>query len=122
MKYRSISEVSAELDIPDSTIRYYEKKGLLPLVERDPAGRRIFSEDQMTLLGTVMCLKNTHMPISDIKQYVDWIVEGERTLERRLELMNNHKQAVLAEIALMTESLKGIDYKIDRYARQLGKK
>lgn len=122
MKYLSIGEAAAELDIPDSTIRYYEKMGLLPLIERDNAGRRIFSEDQMTLLGTVMCLKNTHMPISDIKQYVDWIVEGERTLERRLEMMNSHKQAVLDEIALMTESLKGIDYKIDRYARQLGKK
>ncbi|MDI4649760.1 MerR family transcriptional regulator [Cohnella hashimotonis] len=122
MKYRSISEVSAELDIPDSTIRYYEKKGLLPLVERDPAGRRMFSEDQMTLLGTVMCLKNTHMPISSIKQYVDWIVEGERTLERRLEMMNLHKQAVLEEIALMTESLKGIDYKIERYTKQLQEK
>ncbi|SFB51696.1 DNA-binding transcriptional regulator, MerR family [Cohnella sp. OV330] len=122
MKYRSISEVSAELDIPDSTIRYYEKKGLLPLIERDNAGRRIFSEDQMTLLGTVMCLKNTHMPISDIKQYVDWIVEGDSTLERRLEMMNNHKQAVLDEIALMTESLKGIDYKIERYTRQLQEK
>lgn len=122
MKYRSIGEAAAELDIPDSTIRYYEKMGLLPLIERDKAGRRIFSEDQMALLGTVMCLKNTHMPISDIKQYVDWIVEGESTLERRLEMMNRHKQAVLDEIALMTESLKGIDYKIDRYARQLGKK
>ncbi|MFD2330927.1 MerR family transcriptional regulator [Cohnella sp. GCM10020058] len=122
MKYRSISEASAELDIPDSTIRYYEKMGLLPLIERDKAGRRIFSEDQMTLLGTVMCLKNTHMPISDIKQYVDWIVEGDSTLERRLEMMNNHKQAVLDEMALMTESLKGIDYKIDRYAKQLGRK
>ncbi|MDG0795045.1 MerR family transcriptional regulator [Cohnella ginsengisoli] len=76
MKYLSIGEAAAELDIPDSTIRYYEKMGLLPLIERDNAGRRIFSEDQMTLLGTVMCLKNTHMPISDIKQYVDWIVEG----------------------------------------------
>ncbi|WP_217593795.1 MerR family transcriptional regulator [Cohnella sp. GbtcB17] len=122
MKYRSIGEAAAALDIPDSTIRYYEKMGLLPLLERDKAGRRIFSDDQMALLGTVMCLKNTHMPISDIKQYVDWIVEGESTLERRLEMMNRHKQAVLDEIALMTESLKGIDYKIERYARQLGKK
>ncbi|MFC3799195.1 MerR family transcriptional regulator [Cohnella sp. GCM10012308] len=122
MTYRTISEASAELDIPDSTIRYYEKMGLLPLIERDRAGRRIFSENQMTLLGTVMCLKNTHMPISDIKQYVDWIVEGESTLGRRLEMMNNHKQAVLDEMALMTESLKGIDYKIDRYTKQLGRK
>lgn len=119
MNYRSISEASAQFHIPESTIRYYEKKGLLPLIERDKAGRRLFSDDQMTLLGTIICLKNTHMPISDIKQYVDWILEGESTVERRLEMMSRHKQDVLGEIASMTESLDGIDYKIARYTKQI---
>jgi DNA-binding transcriptional MerR regulator len=115
MKYCSISEASAKFNIPESTLRYYEKKGLLPLIERDEAGRRLFSEDQIALLETVNCLKNTHVPISGIKQYIDWVVEGDNTIELRLEMMKNHKQAVLAEISLMTESLKGIDVKITRY-------
>lgn len=119
MKYFSISEASAQLNIPDSTLRFYEKKGLLPLIERDDAGRRLFSEVQMALLETLVCLKNTHMPISQIKQYMDWIIEGNCTLEDRLEMMQNHKQAVLDEILLMQESLKGIDYKITRYTRQI---
>lgn len=117
MKYCSISEASVKFNIPESTIRYYEKKGLLPLIERDEAGRRLFSEDQIALLETVICLKNTHMPISGIKQYIDWVVEGDNTIDLRLEMMKNHKQAVLAEISLMTESLKGIDLKIARYTR-----
>ncbi|WP_245624999.1 MerR family DNA-binding transcriptional regulator [Paenibacillus stellifer] len=49
MKYCSISEASAKFSIPESTLRYYEKKGLLPLIERDEAGRRLFSEHQMAL-------------------------------------------------------------------------
>jgi len=121
MKYCSISEASAKFHIPESTLRYYEKKGLLPLIERDEAGRRLFSENQMALLETVICLKNTHMPLSEIKQYIDWIVEGESTTRLRLDMMQNHKQAVLAEISLMTESLKGIDFKITRYTTALGK-
>ncbi|MDR9748189.1 MerR family transcriptional regulator [Paenibacillus sp. FSL F4-0087] len=119
MKYFSISEASAQLNIPDSTLRFYEKKGLLPMMERDDAGRRLFSEVQMALLETLVCLKNTHMPISQIKQYMDWIIEGNCTLEDRLEMMQNHKQAVLDEISLMQESLKGIDFKITRYTRQI---
>ncbi|NEU61088.1 MerR family transcriptional regulator [Paenibacillus sp. ALJ109b] len=119
MKYLSISKASAKLNIPESTLRYYEKKGLLPLIERDDAGRRLFSENQMALLETLVCLKNTHMPISQIKQYMDWIIEGNCTLEDRLEMMQNHKQAVLDEISLMQESLKGIDFKITRYTRQI---
>lgn len=118
MKYCSISEASAKFNIPESTLRYYEKKGLLPLIERDEAGRRLFSEDQIALLETVICLKHTHMSISGIKQYIDWVVEGEDTIELRLEMMKNHKQAVLDEISLMTESLKGIDLKITRYTRR----
>ncbi|MFD0681196.1 MULTISPECIES: MerR family transcriptional regulator [unclassified Paenibacillus] len=118
MKYCSISEVSAKFNIPESTLRYYEKKGLLPLIERDETGRRLFSEDQIALLETVICLKNTHIPINGINKYMDWIVEGDNTIELRLELMKKHKQAVQAEISLMTESLKGIDVKITRYTKR----
>jgi DNA-binding transcriptional MerR regulator len=118
MKYCSISEASAKFNIPESTLRFYEKKGLLPLIERDEAGRRLFSEDQIKLLETVICLKNTHMPITGIKQYIDWVVDGDNTIGLRLEMMKNHKQAVLAEISLMTESLKGIDEKITRYTKR----
>lgn len=123
MKYCSISEAAAKFNIPESTLRYYEKKGLLPLIERDEAGRRLFSEDQIALLETVICLKSTHMPISGIKQYMDWVIEGDNTIEMRLEMMKNHKQGVLAEISLMTESLKGIQVKITRYTKRFqGKK
>ncbi|ULO07403.1 MerR family transcriptional regulator [Paenibacillus sp. 19GGS1-52] len=119
MKCFSIGEVAAKFNIPESTLRYYEKKGLLPQIERDEAGRRLFSEDHMGLLGTVMCLKNTNMPISRIKQYIDWVVEGDATTALRLQMMRTHKQAVLAEISLMTESIEGIDWKIDRYVKRM---
>ncbi|CAM3341597.1 MerR family transcriptional regulator [Paenibacillus lupini] len=119
MKYYSIGEAAARLNIPESTLRFYEKKGLLPIIERDEAGRRLFSEDQISLLVTVGCLKNTHMSISEIKQYIDWIIEGDSTIELRLEMMNNHKQDVLAEISLMNESLKGIEEKITRYTNRI---
>ncbi|OBZ07779.1 MULTISPECIES: MerR family transcriptional regulator [Bacillales] len=122
MKYCSISEASAKCNIPESTLRYYEKKGLLPLIERDEAGRRLFSEDQIALLETVICLKNTHMPISGIKQYMDWVIEGDRTIELRFEMMKNHKQTVLGELALITESLRGIDVKITRYTNRIQEK
>ncbi|NQX68660.1 MerR family transcriptional regulator [Paenibacillus alba] len=121
MKYCSISEAAAKFNVPESTLRYYEKKGLLPLIERDEAGRRLFSEDQIALLETVIRLKNTHMPINSIKQYLDWILEGENTIALRLDMMRNHKQAVLDEISLMKEALIGIDVKITRYTTVLSK-
>ncbi|WP_418304246.1 hypothetical protein [Paenibacillus ihbetae] len=73
----------------------------------------------MALLQTVICLKNTRMPIREIKQYMDWIQEGDTTIERRLEMMTKHKQTVLDEISLMTDSLQGIDEKIKRYTNRI---
>ncbi|WP_082592550.1 MerR family transcriptional regulator [Paenibacillus sp. Soil766] len=119
MKYNSIGEVSAKLNIPESALRYYEKKGLLPLIERDNAGRRLFSERQIGLLQAVVCFKNTHMPIKNIRQYMEWIVEGDTTLKHRLEMMKEHKQRILDEIAFLTEYLPAIDEKIERYIKQI---
>lgn len=119
MKNYSIGEASARFHIPESTLRYYEKKGLLPLITRDEAGRRLFSERQMGLLQAVICLKNTHMPISSIKQYMEWVVEGDATLHRRLDMMQKHKQQVLDEIAMLTEYLPGIDEKMERYTKRI---
>ena len=119
MKCYSIGEVAAKFNMPESTLRYYEKQGLLPLIERDEAGRRLFSEDQVALLATVICLKSTHMPINGIKQYMDLVVEGDSTVDLRLEMMKNHKDKVLDEISLMKESLKRIDEKIERYTNHI---
>ncbi|MBA4543057.1 MULTISPECIES: MerR family transcriptional regulator [Thermoactinomyces] len=119
MKYYTIGEAAAMYNIPESTLRFYEKKGLLPFVERDEAGRRLFSERQLALLQIITCLKNTNMPINQIKQYMDWVVEGNSTIEKRLDMLLKHKRNVLDEIALMQEYLKGIEEKIERYQKQL---
>lgn len=119
MKNYSIGEASATYNIPESTLRYYEKKGLLPFIERDEAGRRLFSERQLALLQIVICLKNTNMPISGIRQYMEWVVEGDASIENRLEMLVKHKKKVTDEIARMNEHLLGINDKIERYQKQL---
>lgn len=119
MNYYSIGEASATCNIPESTLRYYEKKGLLPFIERDKAGRRLFSERQLALLQIVICLKNTNMPISGIKQYMEWVVEGDASAKNRLDMLVKHKRKVMDEIALMNEHLLEIDEKIERYRKQL---
>ncbi|MCM2982382.1 MerR family DNA-binding transcriptional regulator [Niallia circulans] len=55
MNYCYISETSAKFNIPESTIRYYEKQGLLPSIEPNEAGRRLFLENKMALFETVIC-------------------------------------------------------------------
>lgn len=89
MNYYSIGEAATRLGIPESTIRYYEKQGLLPRMERDEAGRRIFTEDYLVFLKIILYLKNTQMPISQIRQYVDWMAEGTARLHCGLPCFKN---------------------------------
>ncbi|MEJ8304006.1 MerR family transcriptional regulator [Saccharibacillus sacchari] len=119
MTNKSISEAAAHYGVPESTLRYYEKKGLLPYLQRDEAGRRLFSDFHMTLLQVILNLKRTHMPLSSIRQYVAWVVEGEQTTEPRLDMMLKHRQAVLNEIEEMNTALDGINIKIERYQKRV---
>ncbi|MCM2982381.1 hypothetical protein [Niallia circulans] len=62
--------------------------------------------------------KNTHMSIKRIKQYIDWIIEGDSTIQQSLAMIENHKHDVITEISLMKESLKGMEEKISRYLKR----
>ena len=73
----------------------------------------------MTLLQVILNLKRTHMPLGSIRQYVEWVAEGEQTTELRLAMMHKHKQAVLQEIEVMHEALDGINIKIARYEERV---
>jgi len=119
MENKTISEAAEHFAVPESTLRYYEKKGLLPHLQRDEAGRRLFSEFHMTLLKVILNLKRTHMPLSSIRQYVAWVVEGEQTTQLRLDMMLKHRQAVLHEIEEMHKALDGITIKIERYEERV---
>lgn len=115
-KTYSIKEVADYFDLPISTIRYYDKKGLLPFVSKNEAGYRVFSESDFGFIKTICCLKDTGMPISEIRQYIVLCMRGTSTIDQRKEILQQHKQNVLAEQALLTKSLKEIDTKIKRYA------
>ena len=69
--FYTIGEVSKKFNIPTSTLRYYEKEGLLPFIERDKNGIRKFKEENFEWIHTIECLKNTGIPIKDIKNFID---------------------------------------------------
>ncbi len=61
-----------KVNLTTYTLRYYDREGLLSNVGRDKSGNRIFSKDDMEILSLICCLKNTGMPIKEIKQFIDW--------------------------------------------------
>lgn len=111
----SIGEISEMLNISISALRYYDKKGLLPLVNRTSGNIRIFDDTDVECLKMIECLKNTGMPLKDIKQFFEWCEEGDSTIDQRYNLFIYQKEKTEKQIALLQNELHRINYKCEFY-------
>ncbi|WP_215635389.1 MerR family transcriptional regulator [Clostridium baratii] len=118
MKF-SISEVAKKTNLSVSTIRYYDKEGLLPFIERTESGYRIFSESDVKMLEIIECLKHTGMSIKDIKAFSNWVKDGDYSLEQRYEMFLERKKVVEAQIQELQKSLDLINHKCWYYKTAL---
>ena len=107
----TIGEVSKKTNIPPSTLRYYEKEGLLPSVSRTDSGIRKFDDDDLDRLSIIECLKKTGLSIKKIKQFIDWCSEGDSTIQLRYEMFKECREETLRKINELKETLEMIDYK-----------
>lgn len=111
----SIGDISKMLNISISTLRYYDKNGLLPLVNRSSGNIRVFDDTDVECLKMIECLKNTGMPLKDIKQFFEWCEEGDSTIDHRYELFMHQKEKTENQISLLQNALKRINYKCEFY-------
>ncbi len=118
MKY-SIGEVAKKFNLSASTLRYYDKEGLFPNLERSESGIRSFSDTDLGSLKIIECLKNTGMPIKNIKEFIDWCGQGDATLHERYEMFIERKIIMDEQIASLQKTLKVIDYKCWYYQTAL---
>jgi DNA-binding transcriptional MerR regulator len=119
MKTYSISEVAKELDLTVYTLRYYDKEGLMPFVERTPSGNRLFKESDLSALKVIECLKATGMPIKEIKNFIDWCSDGDSTLQQRYEMFLERKAIVEAQMEELRKTMEVIEHKCLYYKTAL---
>lgn len=92
----TVGEMAKMLEVPASTLRYYDKEGLLPFVERSPGGMRMFQEKDFEWLQVTGCLKEAGMPLWDIRVYIELAMQGDDTIGERLALFE-HQRKLLHE-------------------------
>ena len=106
----SIGQVAEMFRLPISTLRYYDKQGLFPNMER-VSGIRRFSEQEIEALRVIECLKKAGMEIKDIRQFMDWCSEGSSTYPQRKKLFEMQKAHMEEEIARMNRTLDMLKFK-----------
>ncbi|HEX9027179.1 MAG TPA: MerR family transcriptional regulator [Clostridium sp.] len=111
----TIKDISKMFDVSIYTIRFYDKEGLLPFVLRNKSGNRVFTESDVSLFGTICCLKNTGMQLKDIKKYIDFCMEGSSTIDERKKLLLAHQEVILNQINELNENMNLIRSKIEKY-------
>lgn len=115
----SISEVAKRMNLTVYTLRYYDKEGLMPFVERTPSGSRLFKESDLDALKIIECLKHTEMPIKDIKNFIDWCSQGDSTLQQRYDMFMERKTAVEAQMEELRKTMEVIEHKCWYYKTAL---
>ncbi|KAF6626732.1 MerR family transcriptional regulator [Paenibacillus sp. LX16] len=119
MKTYSISEVAKELNLTAYTLRYYDKEGLMPFVERTSSGTRLFKESDIDALKIIECLKSTGMPIKEIKNFIDWCSGGDSTLQQRYDMFMERKATVEAQMEELKKTMEVIEHKCSYYKTAL---
>ena len=114
----TIGQAAEMFGLPISTLRYYDKQGLFPNMER-VSGIRRFSETEIEALRVIECLKKAGMEIWDIKQFMDWCKEGPATYPQRKELFETQKVHMEEEITRMNRTLDMLKFKCWYYEQAI---
>ncbi|AGK98341.1 MerR family transcriptional regulator [Clostridium pasteurianum] len=109
--YYTISEISKKVNISPYTLRFYAKEGLFPFVDRSENGIRMFKDEDFEWLFMIDCLKKTGMSLKDIKTFVEWAMQGDETIDQRLNMFQEQRKAVEAQIAQLQDTLDVLKYK-----------
>lgn len=117
----SIGQVAERTGLSSYTLRYYDKEGLMPFVHRGVGGRREFTENDLDFVDLIACLKETGMSLKEIKEFVNMSLEGDSTLEARLEMFKKQRAEVLRQIEQSQRYLEKLDHKV-RYFEAAQKK
>ena len=107
----TVGEMAKLLGVPASTLRYYDKEGLLPFVERSSGGIRIFRDSDVEWLRVIGCMKKAGMSLKDIRQYIELAMKGDDTIDARLALFRHQRQVLQQQMEELQHTMRMVDYK-----------
>lgn len=117
-----IAEVSEHYGISADTLRYYERIGLLPPVNRSESGIRDYNEIDIRRVEFIKCMRSAGLPIEVLIEYVAMVQQGDQTIEARKEILKEQRAQLAARMAEMQKTMDLLDHKIEVYEKTLLKR
>jgi DNA-binding transcriptional MerR regulator len=117
-----IAEVSEQYDLSADTLRYYERVGLIPPVNRNESGVRDYNELDVRRIEFIKCMRSAGLPIEVLIEYVGLVRQGDQTIKARKEILVEQRELLISRMAEMQKTLDILDHKIEVYESALLKK
>ncbi|MGY4770356.1 MerR family transcriptional regulator (plasmid) [Kribbella sp. CWNU-51] len=114
----SPAEAAAQSGFSIDTLRYYEREGILPRIERSAGGRRVYSDGDLWMLGFLRCLRDTGMSIEQLRRYGE-LSRDDTTMPERVALLEEHAASIRARMAELDAILTRVEEKTDWYRGEL---
>ena len=114
----TIGQVSEMTGLPISPLRYYDKEGLFPHMER-VSGMRRFGEQELEALHVIECLKASGLEIRDIRQFMQWCTAGTSSYPKRRQLLERQKETLEAQMDDLRRSLAMLQFKCWYYEQAM---
>ena len=111
----TITEVSKLYDISADTLRYYERIGIIPSVNRNPNGIRNYTENDRGWVGFAKCMRGAGLPVEVLIEYVTLFQQGDTTVEASKEILIEQRDKLVERIAEMQDTLERLNHKIENY-------
>ncbi|HBI92760.1 MAG TPA: MerR family transcriptional regulator [Terrisporobacter glycolicus] len=115
----TITEVSKKYGLSADTLRYYERVGLIPTVNRNKSGIRDYTQEDCNWVEFIKCMRGAGLPIEVLIDYVTMFQQGDSTVDERKALLIDQRRALAEKIEEMNKTLERLDYKIDLYEKGL---
>lgn len=117
MSEYTIGQIAKKSNLSIHTLRYYEKEGILPFINRNESGMRVYEEEHINWLKFVCSLRNTGMSISKLKDFVELTVQGDETKDQRILMLEEQRKFIETQIDTLKSYVSMINFKIDKYSK-----
>ena len=111
----TITEVSKKFDLSQDTLRYYERIGLIPSVNRNKGGIRDYTDEDLKWIEFIKCMRGAGLPIEVLIEYVTLFQQGDATTQARKELLIEQRKQLIARMEDIKKTLELLNYKIESY-------
>jgi DNA-binding transcriptional MerR regulator len=117
-----IAEVSEQYDLSTDTLRYYERVGLIPPVNRNRSGVRDYNDLDLRRVEFIKCMRSAGLPVEVLIEYVRLVQQGDKTIEARKEILIEQRKLLMERMSEMQKTLDILNHKIEVYEKAVLKK